>query len=408
MTQTIVIIGGGQAGAAAVAALRPAGFEGRAILIGAERHLPYERPSLSKEMLYKPDSAHLTIFPESFYAENRVETRFGAVVAAIDAAAHTLTLTTGETIAYDKLLLATGARARRYPLLDSLDGGVYKIRTVDDSESLRGHIWRNRRILVVGGGVIGLEVAASMRSMGAEVTVIERDAKLMGRSAPAPLGEDLLALHQRHGVQFVFNTTLTEAARAPLSGEITLTASDGRKFVGDLVVYGVGVELNIELAVDAGLKVEDGIITDEYCRTSHPDIYAVGDVARQWRPHLGKHVREETWQNAQTQAAGAIRAMVSNQVCDFETSWWWSDQFGVNIQVAGAVQADEWVCRGDRAEHRCTLFGLTNGIVTGAVTLNNGKDMRPAKNLIAAQVEIDPARLADPAVALRTLVPKAA
>lgn len=408
MTQTFVIIGGGQAGAAAAAAFRPAGFDGRVIFIGGEKHLPYERPSLSKEMLYKPDTAHLTIFPASYYAEHRIETRFGEIVAELDPAHKTIALVGGESIAYDKLLLATGSRARPYPLLDKLDAGVYKIRTVDDSESLRGHIWTNRRVLVIGGGVIGLEVAASMRSMGALVTVIERDGALMGRSAPKPLAEDLQTLHERNGVQFVFNTTLVEATRAPISGEITLTAADGRSFVGDLVVYGVGVELNVELAVAAGLKVEDGIVTDAYCRTSNPDIYAAGDVARQWRPSLNRHVREETWLNAQTQGAGAARAMVTGQICDFELPWWWSDQYGVNIQVAGAVTADDWIVRGARADGRYTMFGVTAGIVTGAVTFNNGKDMRPAKNIIAAHASIAADRLADPAVALRNLVPKAA
>ncbi|WP_448207998.1 3-phenylpropionate/cinnamic acid dioxygenase ferredoxin--NAD(+) reductase subunit [Azospirillum sp. sgz302134] len=410
--ETYVIVGGGQAGAVAAATMRAAGFTGRILFIGAEQHLPYERPPLSKEVLVKPEQARLTIHPESFYAENGIETRFGVTALRLDAEEHTLELSDGGTVRYDRLLLATGARARPYPLLDHLGAGhlgsgVHTVRTLDDAEALRGHVWQGRRVLVVGGGVIGLEVAASMVSMGGSVTVIERGDRLMARAAPEPLARDLLALHERQGVAFAFGCELIEAGKAA-SGEITLACADGRRFTGDLVVYGVGVELNVELAVSAGLHVEDGIVVDEFGRTSHPDVFAAGDVARQWHPHLKAHIRYETWANAQNQGAGVARAMVLGEPCTFEVPWYWTDQYGINIQVAGSCEADDWLLRGDRAGGRYTLFGVTGGVVTGAVTVNNGRDMRPARALIEAGAPADSARLTDPKTPLRAAPARAA
>ncbi len=405
--QTHVIVGGGQAGAVAAAAMRGAGFTGRILFVGAERHLPYERPPLSKEVLVKPETARLTIHSDGFYAENAIETRFGIAAVTLDADERTLGLADGETIHFDRLLLATGARARPYPLLDHLGGGVHTVRTLDDAEALRGHVWSGRRVLVVGGGVIGLEVAASVITMGASVTVIERGERLMARAAPPPLAQDLLELHQRHGATFAFGCELTDAAKGK-NGEITLTAADGRSFTGDLVVYGVGVELNVELAVSAGLHVEDGIVVDEWGRTSHPDIYAAGDVARQWDPRLKLFRRFETWANAQSQGAGVARAMVTGEACAFEVPWYWTDQYGVNVQVAGSGEADDWLLRGERDSGRYTLFGVTQGVVTGAVTVNNGRDMRPIRSLIAAGAIADAARLTDPKQPLKVLKPQAA
>ncbi|PWC37666.1 3-phenylpropionate/cinnamic acid dioxygenase ferredoxin--NAD(+) reductase subunit [Azospirillum sp. TSO35-2] len=407
MTTTYVIVGGGQAGAVAATTLRTAGFTDRILFVGAEPHLPYERPPLSKEVLTKPEAARLTIHSDGFYRDNAIETRFGVTAVTLDAGKRTLGLADGETIPFDRLLLATGARARPYPLLDRLGGGVHTVRTLDDAEALRGHVRPGRRVLVVGGGVIGLEVAASVVAMGGVVTVIERGDRLMARAAPPPLAEELLALHRDRGVAVAFGCDLTEAVTAA-NGDIVLTAADGRRFTGDLVVYGVGVELNVELAVSAGLYIDDGIVVDEWGRTSHPDIYAAGDVARQWHPHLKAFRRYETWANAQNQGAGVARAMATGEPCGFEVPWYWTDQYGINIQVAGACDAESWILRGERSSGRYTLFGLTDGTVTGAVTVNNGRDMRPARALIAAAAPVDPAWLADPGQPLRAPAPRAA
>lgn len=399
---TYVVVGGGQAGAVAAATLRTAGFTGRVVLVGAEAHLPYERPPLSKEVLVKPETAKLGLYAENFYADQAIECRFGVAAQGLDPDTRELALSSGETLRFDKVLLATGARARRYPLLDQLGGGVFTIRTLDDAEALRGHLWPGRRLLVVGGGVIGLEVAASATVMGAAVTVLERGDRLMARAAPDVLARHLRALHERHGVRFAFGADIIAAER-DTAGEIRLGCADGRVFTGDLVVYGIGVELNVDLAVSAGLRVEDGIVVDEYGRSSHPQVYAAGDVARQWNPASGQSVRQETWANAQNQAAGVARAMVTGQACTFEVPWYWTDQFGGNFQVAGAVAAERWISRGEG--DRQTLFGVADGRVVGAVTINNGRDMRFAKTLIAAHGRLaDLDALGDPSQDLRRVV----
>lgn len=400
---THVVVGGGQAGAAAVSAMRDAGFAGRIVLIGAETHLPYERPPLSKDVLVKPQCAHPTIHPEAFYAEKGIECRFGDAAVHLDVDECRLELASSETLHFDRLLLATGARARAYPLLDQLGAGVHTLRTLDDAEALRGHIWPGRRLLVIGGGVIGLEVAASAIAMGATVTVIERAPRLMARGAPAPMVEVLHEMHVAHGVRFELGVELVEATRAS-NREITVTAADGRSFVGDLVVYGIGVELNVDLAISAGLRVEDGILVDEFGRTSHPRIYAAGDVARQWNPALEAHLRFETWANAQNQGSCVGRAMVTGAPCAFEVPWYWTDQYGHNFQVAGAHQAETWLRRGAAGAAKFTLFGVTDGVVVGAVTVDNGREMRPARSMIAHGHRVgDPDLLTDPRTDLRKL-----
>lgn len=381
-----VVVGGGQAGAIAVATLREAGFAGRIVLVGDEPHLPYERPPLSKEVLVTPATAKTTLFDASFYADRHIECRFGVAASGLDAQARVLTLADGERIAFDKLLLATGARARAYPLLDALGEGVLSLRSLDDALALRERLLPGKRLLVIGGGVIGLEVAASARTLGAEVTVIERCLRLMGRAAPLHLAQSLLELHAAHGVHFEFGAELASASKAD-DGEITLTGVDGRVFHGDLVVYGIGVELNVELAKQAGLQLDDGILVDEYGMSSAPGIYAAGDVARQWQPASGRYVRQETWSNAQHQAASVARAMVDGTPCEPDLPWYWTDQYGHNLQVAGAVEAEQWLTRGE-SSGRYTQFGVSGGRIVGAITFDNGREMRPAKQLIAAAVPL--------------------
>lgn len=402
--ETFVIVGAGQAGAVAAAELRKRGFAGRLVMIGDEPHLPYERPPLSKDVMLKPAEARVTIHPSEFYRDNAIETRLGVAVDAIDRETRQLRLSTGESLSYDKLLLATGARARRYPLLDALGAGVFTVRTLSDAEGLRAAIRPGSRVLVVGGGIIGLEVAASSVMLGASVTVIERGDRLMARSAPPPLAQALMAMHRERGVAFSFGAAIVSAERTA-DGAILLTCEDGRRFTGDVVVYGIGVELNTDLARTAGLAVEDGILTDVQGRTSDAAIFAAGDVAKQWNPAQGRHVRQETWLNAQAQALGAAQAMLTGEAAAAELPWYWTDQYDRNFQVAGAIEADEWRPRGEPASGRYTLFGLTAGRVTGAITVNNGREMRPARQLLAAGGGgIDPARLCDPGQDLRKLV----
>jgi len=399
-----VVVGGGRAGASAVTAMREANFRGRILLVGAESYPPYERPPLSKEMLVKPEAAQLTIYPTTYYADKNIECRFAASVAGLDAGTHRLTLTSGEEFTFDKLLLATGARARAYPLLDQLGERVFTLRTRDDAERLHGALTPGRRLLVVGGGIIGLEVAASAIALGATVTVVERADRLMARGTPDPLVDILRRLHVENGVRFELEATLNEASCSNHS-DVLLRAEDGRSFVGDLVVYGIGVELNTELAVSAGLRVENGIVIDEYGRTSQPAIYAAGDVVCQWNPATRHHQRFETWANAQSQGAAVGRSMVTGEPCSMEVPWYWTDQYGHNFQVAGSHEASEWLYRNTGGSLKTTMLGLVNDVVVGAVTIDNGREMRPIRTMIANRFKVtDRVLLADPKVDLRKLV----
>lgn len=402
-----IVVGAGQAGAVAVSSLRESGFGGRILLVGDEPHLPYERPPLSKEVLLTPATAKPTIFDSAFYSSQNIECRFGIPATHIDIHTYMLKLASGEQIHFDKLLLATGARARPYPLLDALGKDALQLRSMKDAQALAKRIQPGARILVVGGGVIGLEVAASARTLGAEVTLLERGDRLMARAAPVHLAQALLELHRDQGVRCVFDVDLVKADHAA-NGSVQLHSQNGEVFVGDLVVYGIGVHLNVELAQASGLKVEDGILIDEYGMTSAPGIYAAGDVARQWQPQLGRYIRQETWSNAQNQAQSVVRSMLTGLPCDPDLPWYWTDQYGSNIQVAGSIEVDEWVTRGNRPD-RYTQFGLRDGCVVGAITFNNGKEMRPAKQLISVAAELsNPELLLDPKQDLRKLVVQSA
>lgn len=401
MAGLYAIVGAGHAGTAAAAAMRAAGFEGRILLIGDDPHLPYERPPLSKAALKEGAEGAAAIYPADFYESRRVELKLGAAVAGLDAQARRLTLGNGESIDFDKLLIATGAQARRYPLLDALGDKVHVVRTLDDAVRLRPAMQPGRRLLVVGGGVIGLEVAATASAMGLAVTVLERAPRLLARGTPEPLAQMLLAAHDRARVQV---HTSVELVSAGVQGDaLFVEAADGRRFAGDLIVYGIGVTLNDGLARQAGLEMDDGIIVDAACRTSLPHIYAAGDVARRHDWTSGAMVRQENWASALHQGALAGRAMAGVEAGpDEEIPWFWTDQYGVNYQVAGAVQADRWVRRDGQG--RSLLFGLTGGVLTGAIGVDAGADMRMARKLIGQGVRPDAAALADPAISLRQIV----
>lgn len=402
-TQTFVIIGAGHAGTSAAAAMRQAGFEGRIVLVSDEKHAPYERPPLSKEVLTKAENVHPQLHPYEFYAGKKIELRLGNPAIGIDPDAKEVELAAGGKLTYDKLLLACGARAKPYPLLDVLGERVHKLRTFDDAQSLRGELTPGKNILIVGGGVIGLEVASSALSLGLNVTVLERAPRILARGVPAPLAEYLRHKHESRGVKLETSVDLIEAERGD-EGQFHLKAADGRAFTGKVLAYGVGLELNLDLAHKAGLKIDNGIAVDEFGRTSDPSIFAAGDIACQANPFFGARIRQETWANAVGQGTGAGRAMVTGQPCDFEPPWFWTDQFMSNFQVAGRTEAEEWIARGDVVNGKFILFGLTEKVVTGAIAFDDGRDMRSARMLIAAGARPDPLALADPKSDLRRLV----
>jgi 3-phenylpropionate/trans-cinnamate dioxygenase ferredoxin reductase component len=403
MTKPVyVIAGAGQAGATAAAELRRRGFEGRVILIGEEAHAPYERPPLSKDMLIQPDATHSEFFADSFYAEQQIELRRGLRVLKIDPHAHALDLDDGSVIAYDKLLIATGSRARRLPMLDSLGAGVHVLRTLDDARDLRAELAPGRRILIVGGGVIGLELASSVVDLGAHATVIERSDSVMGRCAPVPLRSYLCDLHRGRGVEFHMEASLAGARRE--GGKIVLELADGTLLRGDAVVYGIGAEPCTEPAVDANLKISSGIVIDEYGHISDSDIFAAGDVTSQWDSERRQWLRRETWENANRQALTAARAMLGIEEAETGVPWFWTDQCGQNVQLAGDMDAPQWLIRGEVSDAGFIWFGMREGVVAGAVAVNKGREMRHLKALIAAQRHVDLQRLLDASGDLRKIL----
>ncbi len=398
--RTIIVVGAGQAGGRAAQGLRQAGFEGRVVLIGAEPHLPYERPPLSKELLAGDGGIDKALLhDEAFYADQSIELRAGAPATAIDPAGHIVAIEGGETLAYDTLLLATGARVRELPIPGADLDGVHYLRTIEDSQAIRAGLSANARIAVIGGGFIGLEVAASARSRGCRVTVLEAAERLMGRSVAPEISDWFAELHRGHGVDLRLGARI-EAIEG--DGRVQgIALAGGETVPADLVIIGIGIVANTGLAEAAGLEVDNGIVVDEFGRTSNPDIYAVGDVANQPNAFLGRRVRLESYQNAQDQAIAVARNMAGEARPYEDSLWVWSDQYDVNLQMTG--MADDWdelVWRGEAAGGSFTVFYLRDGRVIAVNTVNSGRDMRAAQRLMASGNRVDPAQLADPAVKL--------
>ena len=402
--RTFAIIGAGQAGGWTAKTLRDEGFDGRIVLIGDETWIPYERPPLSKDVLLgeqPPESTYL--WPADMYDEAKIELRLDARVASIAPADHAITLGNGETIAYDRLMIATGGRARPLPAPGTDLDGVHYLRGLDDTAAIRAGISPGARVIVVGGGWIGLEVAAAARKLGAEVTLVEALDRLCGRALTPDFAARLLDLHREHGVEICLGTSIErfegdgKLARAVLSdGAIVETA---------LAVIGIGLVANVELAAEAGLAVDNGIKVDEFGRTSDPDIFAAGDVTNHPNALLGRRIRLESWENAQNQAIAAAKAMLDKGEAYNEIPWFWSDQYDVNIQLAGLPEdIDRTVIRGDADSREFVEFYLKDGRIEGAAAMNNPRDVRFAKRLIQSKKQIDPAQLADPGVKLQALL----
>lgn len=404
--ETIVIVGAGQAGASAILELRANKYEGKIILVGDETHLPYERPPLSKDVILKPEETKIEILSEEKLADLGVEHIRGNGVISLDAAAKTVQLKNGESIAFDKLLLATGGAARRLPNFDALGKHVYTLRNLEDSQALVPVLQAGRRIVLIGGGVIGLELASSARSKDCIVTVIEMGPMVMGRSSPRVLSEFLLAQQRLAGVDVRLSTSIADCK---LDGEeVVITLEGGEELRADAVIYGIGIVPNAQLAVDAGLDVDFAIKVNDNCQTSHPDIYAAGDVATQLRD-CGNHRRVETWENANLQAGIFARHVMGVEHPTPNPAWFWTDQLNINYQFVGDMAASEWIARGEvnpelAAESSFVLFGVTDGVIVGGITVNAAKEMRHLKKLISKNAAFEADKYLDLSQDLRKLV----
>ncbi|MEV7502706.1 FAD-dependent oxidoreductase [Streptomyces sp. NPDC093018] len=404
-----VIAGGGVAGASAVRTLRESGFDGELVLVGDERHRPYQRPPLSKEFLAgDTDEEGLWAQPGKWYREQGVELLLGTRVTALDTVRRRLTLTSADDVdsmTYDALLLATGVRARRLPGFEG--ERVHYPRTLDDALALRAHLRTTDRIAVVGAGFIGCEVAATAVGLGKSVTLFEPDTVPFRRSLGPQVGSALIGIHRRQGVDVRLGTGVREVRETP--GGVLVVPVRGAPVESDLVVVGVGAVPNSEIARAAGIEVHHGIVTDALGRTSHAGIWAAGDVARQYHPRYGEHLRVEHHDTAVRQGAQAARNMLGAGEEFAEPFWFWSDQYGHSVQSAGRLPDPfEPVLRGRVEEGRFSAFAWRDGKVTGVVALNRPRDVLDVRRLVFAEHEISPEQLRDESVALRRLLPRAA
>jgi 3-phenylpropionate/trans-cinnamate dioxygenase ferredoxin reductase subunit len=404
MTGHIVIVGAGQAGGWAAKTLRGEGFAGRITLIGLELHPPYERPPLSKSVLAGAatvESCYL-FKPDAFAALN-LDFRAGVRATRIDRAARAVHLENGSSVAYDKLILATGGEARRLPVPGGDGPRVHYLRTLDESLAIRAALGPGRRLAVVGGGWIGLEVAATARKSGAEVTVLETVDRLCARAVPPSVSEFLHGLHERHGVAIRTSCGVKAIEDRGAEG-LRLALGDGSTLDADAVVVGIGLVPQIQLAREAGLEVGDGVLVDERCRASDPDILVAGDCANMPLACLGRRVRLESWANAQNQAVVAAKSALGQDVRYDELPWFWSDQFEANVQIVGLPERwPEPVVRGDRNGASFSLFYLDGERVVAVVSINAPRDLRAAKRLMQDGRAVRATDLADPAFNLAKL-----
>jgi 3-phenylpropionate/trans-cinnamate dioxygenase ferredoxin reductase subunit len=399
----VLIVGAGQAGGRTAQALRKCGFRGPVTLIGEESEAPYERPPLSKEVLRGEKPASTTaLFGASFYEENRVTRRAGVRVEGIAPATGRAFLSDGSALPYDRLILSTGGRVRTLPFAPMGGKGIYYLRTIADSLALGAALKSARRLVVIGGGYLGLEVAASARKLGLDVTVVEMMPHLLDRVMAAEVADHVAAIHRDRGVRFHFGVGAVGVRGTDTLESVAL--ADGTSLPADIVVVAIGIVPNVELAAAAGASIEDGIAIDAFGKTTLDGVYAAGDVANFHHPILGRRVRLESWQNAQNAPATIAAALCGTPAPDAEVPWFWSDQYEFNIQSVGVGHdTDTVVRRGDPGTGRFTCFDLADGVVVGATGFNRAADVRFARRMIAAKARPDIGALADPSRDLKDL-----
>jgi len=407
-SDTFVIVGGGLAGAKAAEALRNLGFDGRLILLGGEHHAPYERPPLSKEYLQgKTPREKVFAHAHHWYAEHGVDLRSGQFVTGLDRAAHGVHLADGSVVGYDRLLLTTGASPRELRVPGADAAGVRYLRTLDDSEALRATLATIERLVVIGAGWIGLEVAAATRLAGVEVTVVETAELPLLRVLGPEVAQIFADLHVEHGVDFRFNASLVEILNE--NGLATgVRLNDGTTIAADAVLVAVGAAPNVQLAAAAGLHVDNGIVVDAALRTNDPDIFAAGDVANAFHPFFDRQIRVEHWANARQQPKAAAASMLGKDVSYAELPYFYTDQYDLGMEYVGFVDPGEYdrvIFRGDVAGREFIGFWLSNDRVIAGMNVNVWDVVEPIKAIIRSRLAIPASQLADVGVALADLVP---
>ncbi|CAG9218509.1 Ferredoxin reductase [Paraburkholderia sabiae] len=396
--QTIVVIGGGQAAGWVVKTLRKTGFEGRLVMIADEIHLPYERPPLSKAVLSgDADIDTVRLFATDDFASLNIEAWQPDVAVEIDRERRTVRTQTGREVQYDRLVIATGGAARKLPASLVKTDHIAYLRTLDEASALGERLRKSQHVLVIGGGWIGLEVAATARKLGVAATVVEGAPRLCARSVPPAVSDFLLELHRANGVDVRLNAALTSLDTHPEdAGKVRATLADGTTLDADFAVAGIGLTPHTSLAEAAGLPVNDGIVVDEHGMTNDPRIFACGDVANHPSAWLKRRVRLESWANAQNQAIVVAKAALGQFEPYAEIPWFWSDQYDVNLQILGDIPADaQLVVRGDVSARRATLFHVADGGVRGVIAINTPRDLKLARKWMTQGRTVDVAALAD-------------
>jgi len=404
MTDTVVIVGAGHGAGQVVATLRQKKFDGNVVLLGDEPHLPYQRPPLSKKFLAgKMPPERLYFKPRSFYDDRQIDVHLDTRVEHIDRKAQKVTSANGEEFSYDKLVIATGSRVRKITMPGGDLPGIHYLRNIADVDAIRDDMSRSRNVVIIGAGYIGLEVAAVCRQKGLDVTVVEMEDRVMSRVVSPNVSDYYQLEHTSQGVKLLLSTGL--AAFDGKRRVKQVVTDDEQRIPADFVVVGVGIQPNAEIAEMADLEVDNGIVVDDCCRTTDANIYAIGDCTSHPNDIYGQRLRLESVHNALEQAKTAASNICGEESHYCQVPWFWSDQYGLKLQIAGISQGyDEVVLRGDPSGGSFACFYLRDGVLIAVDAINSPREFVQSKTLIAQRSKVDVEKLADAEQALKDLV----
>lgn len=397
----MVIVGAGHAAGQAAASLRQEKYAGEIIIVGQEPHIPYQRPPLSKQYLAGEQGIErVYLRPEKFYTEKNITLKLSTRVESINAGAKTISTDKGETIEYEKLLITTGSRPRILDIPGTDLTGIHYLRTIDDADTIRAAMTPGKKLLIVGGGYVGLEVAAVGVSSGLEVHVLEMEERILQRVTTPEMSKYYHDLHTARGVHVHTSTMVSGFTGAGRLGGVTC---DTGSFEADLAIVGIGIIPNVELAQAAGIACDNGILVDEHCTTSDPNIYAAGDCTNHPNPLLDRRLRLESVPNAMEQARVAATNLCGGDKVYAAIPWFWSDQYELKLQMVGfSADGDSQVVRGDKTNDKFAVFYLKDGVLVATDAVNSPKEFMICKRLIGKKV--DAAMLADPNADLKSLL----
>lgn len=403
--QHCVIVGASHAAAELCNSLRKEGWGGGITLIGEEAHLPYNRPPLSKTFLAGTKSIYdLLIRHEEAYAKADINYKLGCRVERIDQANKTVFLSDNETVAYDKLILTTGARPRVMEMPGASLGNVFYLRDIHDADRIRPHIEEGKQAVIIGGGYIGLETAAMLTSTGMKVTVLERDPRILNRVSAPEISEFYSRIHAEEGVELITDVEISHLRGDKQVDEVV--CSDGQSFPADMVIIGIGVIPNTELAQDVGLDIDNGIVVNAFAETSDPDILAAGDCTFHFNKHYARWMRLESIQNAVEQAKVAARTICGKRQEYDQIPWFWSDQYDLKLQIAGLSEGyDNLIVRGDISQGRkIAVFYFKGELLLAVDAVNSPQEFMFGKRVLAQSLQLDREKLADTSVPMKDLL----